>query len=114
MNAKLYQTRVNSLNHYQKQIDDLNESLNVTKETRKSLLKELEELVELQKDDVFFYKGNVRKFVKVADVSEYTEGIRFRLECAVPEKYGWETDARRTTVESLSFEELESLKILNR
>lgn len=110
MNKKMFDVRMNSVLHYQKQIKDLKEAIRVTETTLFDLGKSFSEFIPFKAGDVILIGDRVRKIVEVSGTDRYGDGIRIELQVNYPDiDGGYKNSSEKMTIR---FTELDNVKIL--
>jgi hypothetical protein len=110
MNKKLFDTRMNSVLHYQEQIKDLKEAIRVTETTLFDLSKSFAEFIPFKIGDVVLIRDRVMKITEVSGTDRYGDEIRIELQVNYPDNCGgYRNRDERITI---SFTELDNVKIL--
>ena len=109
MNAKLLQTRLNSITHYKNEIMKLEEAIRITRQTRQELVNSLSEFCDLTEGDLIIRNGIFYKFLRIQDVHD-SLNINLVVETQISEYgkgYSW-----REKIISIPIIEMPNCKVL--
>ena len=110
MNKKLFDTRMNSVNHYEQEIKNLKEAIRITESTLKDLVDSFLEFNPFKKGDILLIKDIVVKVSEVLNTYNSSEGIELCVKVYYPNSYGGYNN--KTDSIYIKFNDIEKIKII--
>lgn len=110
MNKKTLEQRLRSIDHYTKEVKDLEETLSVTKSTLEDIVSSLKEFCPLPEGSVIIKGDKIRKVINCdhVDRSHSTKSLYYNMKVQQPSGSGWGNSAETLVVH---FSEVDSWKI---
>ena len=113
MNKKLFDTRMNSVNHYLKEIEDLKRAERITEQTLDELARSFKEFVPFKSGDLILIEDQIYKVYDVSKTDLQGSGIEILLKILYPSKKGgYEGDTYGPGTLRVKFCDLDRIKII--
>lgn len=112
MNKKLFDTRLNSVKHYLKEIEDLKNAHNTTKETLGELVSSFVEFISFKPGDIISLRTQV--FAVDSVIGTFlTDGVlKVRIKVLYPKRNGGYEKGDYGSEENIEFKYLDEIKII--